>query len=65
MDSAWDYFPNAEGISFHEDEGKLYFMSKTLMTLLILDLDEMTYETETVSAHGHYLGLVGRLHNTS
>ena len=51
MDSAWDYFPNAEGISFHEDEGKLYFMSKTLKTLLILDLDEMTYETETVSAH--------------
>ena len=45
--SAEDYFPNAEGISFHEEEGRVYFMSKETKRLLVLDLESLTYEYET------------------
>lgn len=45
QECAGEYFPNAEGIQVHE--GKVYFMSKELQTLIILDLDNMTYETES------------------
>lgn len=45
-DSAEEYFPNSEGISFHEEEGKLYFMSKVDKSVIILDVDNLTYETE-------------------
>ncbi|KAL9179101.1 hypothetical protein ACHAXT_000143 [Thalassiosira profunda] len=43
-DSAFDYFPNTEGIQFHE--GKLHFMAKYDLRMFVLDLDAMTYETE-------------------
>lgn len=43
-DSASEYFPNTEGVQFHD--GKLYFMAKKIQRLIILDLDNMTYETE-------------------
>ncbi|KAL7533935.1 hypothetical protein ACHAWF_006243 [Thalassiosira exigua] len=43
-DSAEEHFPNAEGIQVHE--GRLYFMSKVDRKLLVLDLEDMTYETE-------------------
>ena len=38
------HFPNAEGIQFHE--GKVYFVSKKTRTLVILDLDSMTWKKE-------------------
>lgn len=41
-------FRNAEGISYHD--GLLYFTAKKTQTLFILDLDKMTYETETTGA---------------
>jgi hypothetical protein len=44
MMSANKYYKNSEGVSFHE--GKLYFMAKVERKMLILDLDQMTYETE-------------------
>lgn len=44
-DSAEKYFRNSEGIQVHE--GKLYFMAKKDFKMLILDLDNMTYTTET------------------
>mmetsp|Transcript_32205 Transcript_32205/g.67725 ORF Transcript_32205/g.67725 Transcript_32205/m.67725 type:complete len:654 (+) Transcript_32205:76-2037(+) len=43
--SAADYFPNTEGVQVHE--GKVYFMSKVTKTLIVLDLENMTYESET------------------
>ena len=43
-DSAADYYPNSEGIQVHE--GKVFFMSKLLHRLLILDLESMTYTAE-------------------
>ena len=46
--SAAQYFGNAEGIVFHD--GKVYFMVKKIRTLLILDLELMTYETELTGA---------------
>jgi hypothetical protein len=42
--SAKEYFPNSEGIQVHE--GKVYFMSKELQHLIILDLENMTYTSE-------------------
>ncbi|KAL7551399.1 hypothetical protein ACHAWF_015523 [Thalassiosira exigua] len=42
--SAKEHYPNAEGVQFHE--GKLYFMSKELRTMLVLDVDGNTYESE-------------------
>eukprot|EP00581_Thalassiosira_minuscula_P004663 CAMPEP_0183746220 /NCGR_PEP_ID=MMETSP0737-20130205/66643_1 /TAXON_ID=385413 /ORGANISM="Thalassiosira miniscula, Strain CCMP1093" /LENGTH=709 /DNA_ID=CAMNT_0025981907 /DNA_START=159 /DNA_END=2288 /DNA_ORIENTATION=+ len=44
-DSAARYYRNSEGISYHE--GKLYFMAKKDLKMLILDLEDGTYETET------------------
>jgi len=38
------HYKNAEGISYHE--GKIYFMAKKEKKLIILDLANMTYETE-------------------
>ena len=42
--TAAEYFPGSEGISFRA--GLLYFVSKKLFRLFILDLDEMTYKFE-------------------
>lgn len=42
--SASKHFPNTEGIAVHE--GKVYFMTKEFKRLIILDLENMTYETE-------------------
>ncbi|KAL7535205.1 hypothetical protein ACHAXR_006337, partial [Thalassiosira sp. AJA248-18] len=42
--SAATYYRNAEGISYHE--GILYFTAKETKTLFILDLQNMTYESE-------------------
>ena len=42
--SAISHYPNTEGVQFHD--GKLYFMAKEVHKLIILDLDNMTYETE-------------------
>ena len=44
MVSAKKYYTKSEGVSFYE--GKLYFMAKAERKMLILDLDQMTYETE-------------------
>ena len=46
--SAELYYGNAEGIIYHE--GLLYFAAKKIRTLLILDLENMTYETEITGA---------------
>ncbi|KAL7547523.1 hypothetical protein ACHAWF_012738 [Thalassiosira exigua] len=43
-DSAEKYYPKTEGVQVHE--GKLYFMSKEDESLIVLDLEDMTYETE-------------------
>ena len=43
--SAAQYYRSSEGISYHE--GKLYFIAKKDLKLLILDLDDLKYETET------------------
>ncbi|KAL7545818.1 hypothetical protein ACHAWF_009167 [Thalassiosira exigua] len=42
--SATVYYPNAEGIQFHN--GKLYVMSKVAKKLLVLDVENLTYEVE-------------------
>lgn len=47
-ESAWNYFPNAEGIDSYG--GKLYFTSKYHKTLIILDLREMTWSIESTQA---------------
>jgi hypothetical protein len=44
--SAAQYYPETEGISYHD--GQLYFVTKTRKTLFILDLTNMTYKQETV-----------------
>lgn len=43
--SASRYYPNAEGISYHD--GILYFVSKEVKALFILDLNNLTYKRET------------------
>jgi len=43
-ESAAEYYRNSEGIQYHE--GKLYFMAKKDFKLIILDLEEMTYDVE-------------------
>lgn len=41
-------YPNSEGIDFHN--GRVYFVSKTLKMLYVLDLDRMSYtQSSTVS----------------
>ncbi len=42
--SAASFFPNSEGIAFHN--GKLSFMSKTKKKMITLDLDLGTYQEE-------------------
>ncbi len=42
--SAASYYPNAEGIIYHNST--LYFVAKVTRTLFILDLDDMTYTSE-------------------
>jgi hypothetical protein len=42
--SASKWYPNTEGIQFHE--GKLYFMAKERMEMFILDVDNFTWEKE-------------------
>jgi len=43
--SAKKYFPKTEGIQVHE--GKVYFMSKEFQRMIILDLENFTYTTES------------------
>lgn len=43
-DSAKKYYPNSEGIQFHEN--KLYFLAKEIHRLFILDLKNKTYKME-------------------
>ncbi len=55
--SAVRYYPNTEGISYHD--GYLYFVSKENKALYILDLKEMTYKREPaggpkLSGHGSF-----------
>jgi len=42
--SAASYYPNAEGIIYHNST--LYFVAKVTRTLFILDLNDMTYTSE-------------------
>jgi hypothetical protein len=42
--SAANYYPNAEGIVYHNST--LYFVAKETRTLFILDLNDMTYTSE-------------------
>jgi len=42
--SAWNHYPNAEGIIYHNST--LYFVAKVTRTLFILDLNDMTYTSE-------------------
>jgi secreted PhoX family phosphatase len=42
--SASNYYPNAEGIAYHNST--LYFVSKVAKRLYILDLNDMTYTSE-------------------
>jgi len=44
-ESAAQYYRNSEGVQHHE--GKLYFMAKKDLKLIILDLENMSYEMET------------------
>ncbi|KAL7549365.1 hypothetical protein ACHAWF_014643 [Thalassiosira exigua] len=44
-DSAEKYYRNSEGVNYHD--GKLYFMAKKDQKLLVLDLENSTYEAET------------------
>lgn len=44
-ESAARFYRNSEGVQYHE--GKLYFMAKKDYKMIVLDLDDMTYETET------------------
>lgn len=46
--SAATYYRNAEGIVYHE--GLLYFTAKKTHTLFILDLQNLTYESEYTGA---------------
>lgn len=41
--NAREHFPNAEGIDF--DDGRLYFVSKRMMMLYVLDVESRTYRT--------------------
>ena len=52
-----EYFPNAKGIQVHE--GNVYFMSKVTKTLIILDLENMTYETEGTGKNFYGEGMFG------
>ncbi len=56
LSAKW-YYPNTEGISYHD--GFLYFVSKEVKALYILDLTRMTYERELtggpkLSGHGSF-----------
>eukprot|EP00984_Skeletonema_dohrnii_P009091 scaffold3431_cov157-Skeletonema_dohrnii-CCMP3373.AAC.2 len=42
--SAWNHYPNAEGIIYHNST--IYFVAKVTRTLFILDLNDMTYTSE-------------------
>lgn len=42
--NAYDYFPNGEGIDVRDDE--LFFISKTLKRMFILNLDSETYTVQ-------------------
>ena len=48
------YHPNLEGISY--SEGKLYFVSKTMKKLYVLDLDKGTYVSSTTDDYSLYTG---------
>ncbi|KAL9178300.1 hypothetical protein ACHAXT_001728 [Thalassiosira profunda] len=43
--SAAEFYPNTEGIQFHE--GKLYMMAKKIATMFVLNLEDETYVAET------------------
>ena len=48
------YHPNLEGISY--SEGKLYFVSKTMKKLYVLDLDKGTYVSSATDDYSLYSG---------
>lgn len=47
-ESAELYYPNLEGVDFHE--GKLYVVSKIFREMFVLDVDNMTYESSSTSS---------------
>lgn len=55
--SASRYYRNSEGVSYHE--GKLYFMAKKDLKLIILDLINMTYKVETTGKKFYGEGTFG------
>ncbi|KAL7549172.1 hypothetical protein ACHAWF_012450 [Thalassiosira exigua] len=51
------HYPNLEGINYQD--GKLYFVSKKLFQIYVLDLDAMTYEASSTRDPDLYLGEFG------
>ena len=49
-----EYFPNLEGIAF--DKGQLYFVSKVLKMLFVLDLDKGTYVSSATDDYSLHSG---------
>ncbi|KAK1732522.1 DUF839 domain-containing protein [Skeletonema marinoi] len=47
--SASKHYPNSEGIAYHNST--LYFVSKTIKTIFMLDLTEMTYTSERTGSN--------------
>ena len=48
------HYPNLEGIDY--DDGKLYFVSKRLSKLFVLDLDNGSYTSSSTSDYSLYSG---------
>ena len=48
MNSASTHYPNTEGIAYHNST--LYFVSKVLKRMFILNLDDMTYTSENTGS---------------
>ena len=49
QDSAARYYPNSEGIAFHNST--LYFVSKTMHTIFMLNMNSMTYTSERTGSN--------------
>jgi hypothetical protein len=52
--SASKHYPNSEGIAYHNST--LYFVSKTIKTIFMLDLTDMTYTSERTGSNFHGQG---------
>ncbi len=48
-DSASKHYPNSEGIAFHNNT--LYFVSKTIKTIFMLNMKDMTYTSERTGSN--------------